>query len=57
MGEITVGHIEEYKKVLCRKCHRELKDEQSRKLGFGPICYKKYMNKRKSYLFDMEGIR
>lgn len=47
-------NIEKYNKVLCRKCHRVLKDEQSKKLGFGPICYKKYLNRKKVYLFDME---
>ena len=49
-----VENIEEYNKTFCRKCHRELKDEQSKKLGFGPICYKKFMNRKKTYLFEME---
>lgn len=49
-----VENIEHFNKVLCKKCHRELKDIQSKKLGFGPVCYKKYMNRKKVYLFDME---
>ena len=43
--------MEEIKR--CRRCHRELKDEQSKELGFGKICYTKYMNRTKTYLFDM----
>lgn len=39
---------------VCRRCHRKLKDEKSKKLGFGKICYQKYLKRKKSYLFDME---
>lgn len=39
---------------LCRRCHRKLVDENSIKLGFGPTCYKKYLSRKKSYLFDLE---
>lgn len=42
--------------VYCRRCHRKLKDENSRKLGFGKVCYKKYNDKRKTYLFDIEVV-
>ena len=41
---------------LCRRCHRPLKTEESKKLGFGKVCYDKYRKKKKSYLFKMEGI-
>ena len=41
-------------KVVCKRCHRPLKDEISKKLGFGRICYQKYLNRKKVYLFDME---
>ena len=40
---------------LCRRCHRKLKDPDSKKLGFGKICYKKYLKEQKNYLFKMEG--
>lgn len=46
--------IDEINFNICKRCHRKLKDEQSKKLGFGPICYQKYIQKSKNYLFDME---
>lgn len=45
--------VEDISKKLCTRCHRELKDSNSKKLGFGPICYKKYLQKKKVYLFEM----
>ena len=39
---------------ICKRCHRKLKDEKSKELGFGKVCYKKYLKRKKSYLFDME---
>ena len=39
---------------ICKRCHRKLKDERSKELGFGKVCYQKYLNKKKTYLFDME---
>ena len=41
-------------KDICKRCHRKLKDDKSKELGFGPVCYKKYLNRKKTYLFDME---
>lgn len=39
----------------CKRCHRKLKDSKSAELGFGKICYKKYIEKQqKNYLFNME---
>ena len=40
----------------CKRCHRKLKDEKSKELGFGKVCYKKYMqiNQKKNYLFEVE---
>lgn len=38
---------------LCRRCHRKLKDNKSKELGFGPICYRKYLKQNKLFLFDM----
>ena len=39
--------------ILCRRCHRKLKDEESKKLGFGKICYQKYKKRNHNYLFDI----
>lgn len=39
---------------ICKRCHRRLKDERSKELGFGKVCYQKYLNRKKTYLFDME---
>lgn len=41
-------------KDICRRCHRKLTDEKSKTLGFGKICYKKYLQRKKTYLFEME---
>lgn len=30
-------------KNICRRCGRKLINEQSKAIGFGHICYKKYM--------------
>ena len=47
--------MEELKETeICRRCHRKLKDDKSKELGFGPVCYKKYLKKKKSFLFDIE---
>lgn len=46
--------VEDISKKLCNRCHRELKDKKSKELGFGPTCYKKYLKKKKVYLFEME---
>lgn len=39
--------------VLCKRCHRKLKDPEQRKLGFGKVCYKKQFRNRKIHLFEM----
>lgn len=41
--------------TLCRRCHRKLKDADSIKLGFGKICYTKYKQSTKNYLFELKG--
>ncbi len=41
-------------KKYCKRCHRELKDEKSKQLGYGKICYKKINLQNKNYLFEME---
>ena len=33
---------------FCRRCGKVLKNEESKLLGFGPCCYLKYVNSRKS---------
>lgn len=39
--------------AICKRCHRKLKDTESRKRGFGDICYQKYIEKQKTYLFEV----
>lgn len=47
--------MEEKEEVkYCRRCHRKLKDDKSRQLGFGPVCYEKQLINQKNYLFTME---
>lgn len=33
----------ETKRVFCRRCGRELKSTKAKQLGFGVMCFKKYM--------------
>lgn len=51
MVEIMENDISDNK--ICSRCHRVLRDAQSRKLGFGPVCYKKHLQKQKVYLFEL----
>ena len=32
----------EVKYIRCKRCNRPLKTEQTKALGYGPICYKKF---------------
>lgn len=34
-------------KNICRRCGRKLKSDKSKTLGFGPTCYKKFMEESK----------
>lgn len=40
--------------VFCKRCHKKLKNEEQKKLGFGKICYAKYLKRKRAYLFEME---
>ena len=56
MGVVTIK--KEYpelneNEVFCRRCHRKLKDEESKGLGFGKTCYKKYLKRKPNYLFEV----
>ena len=61
VNQITIARIivgekmeEIMEKNICRRCHRKLRDEKSKELGFGKVCYKKYLSRKKVYLFEME---
>ena len=41
-------------KKYCKRCHRELKDEKSKELGYGKICYNKIKLLNKNYLFEFK---
>lgn len=34
-------------KHICRRCGRKLKSDESKALGFGPTCYKRFMEETK----------
>ena len=36
--------MEEKEYAFCLRCHRRLKNEKARQLGYGPTCYKKAEN-------------
>lgn len=38
--------FQETKKVFCRRCGRVLKNKLAKELGFGPSCYRKYINEQ-----------
>ena len=54
-AEVEKNHLtqEDTDSVICRRCHRKLKDEESKQLGFGKICYKKYLKRKPNYLFEV----
>ena len=35
----------------CLRCGRKLKTNEAKKIGYGPVCYKKIQNVRKIPLF------
>ncbi len=39
--------------TICHRCHRKLKDDESKKRGFGKVCYEKYIKQKINYLFEM----
>lgn len=53
MSEVNSKIENENKVILCKRCNRKLKDEISKKLGYGKICYQK-IKKHNNYLFKIE---
>lgn len=58
--QLTIQEVlqeQESKRVFCRRCGRELKTADTKELGFGKTCYKKYMAETKygnrKRLFDI----
>lgn len=37
----------------CLRCHRKLKNEEARKIGYGKVCLKKSKEKPKASLFTV----
>lgn len=43
--------------VYCLRCHRRLKNEQAKKIGYGKVCYEKAKNVQvKNTLFEVKPI-
>lgn len=40
--------------LRCKRCHRKLKDENSKHIGFGKVCYEKWKKLEQNYLFDID---
>lgn len=56
LGGIMVVNTEISQNIdqaICKRCHRKLKDIESRKRGFGSICYEKYLKNKQTYLFEV----
>ena len=53
MVEVQKKLLDGNEEIFCKRCHRKLRDEKYKKLGFGKICYEKYIKKSSLYLFDM----
>ena len=47
-------HIMSEEISICKRCHRKLKDEKSKKLGYGITCYKKVSKRNSLFLFELE---
>lgn len=45
--------IEQKSKILCKRCHRELKNIDAQKLGYGKTCYAKATKKPLNCLFEV----
>ena len=39
--------------IYCKKCGRPLKDKKSRKIGYGPNCFKSLKPKNKKVLKEL----
>lgn len=39
---------------ICKRCGRKLKSQESKILGYGPSCYKKYLKENSCHLFKLE---
>ena len=44
--------IKEYE--ICKRCGRKLRSKESKILGYGPNCYKKYLKEASPQLFKLE---
>lgn len=53
MVENNIDEINEHSVVLCKRCRRKLKDLESKRLGYGKICYAKTIAKNANFLFDI----
>lgn len=42
---------------VCKRCHRKLKDEKSKQLGFGKTCYNKYIKSTQIHLFEISKMK
>ena len=53
---ITMENEQKTKYVYCLRCHRRLKSEESKELGYGKTCIKKMAETRIIYkpLFDIQ---
>ena len=41
----------------CKRCHRPLKDEISKKCGYGKVCFSKIKDINTNYLFEIGGTK
>ncbi len=45
--ERQVPGVQEGKEMICLACGRLLRSQESRKIGYGPVCYEKLYGKKK----------
>lgn len=44
------------KEIYCKRCGRKLKDEISKKIGYGPSCLKKEKPKNKKVIKEKKDV-
>lgn len=54
MAGISLKITEENDKKYCKRCHRELKSDESKRLGYGKTCYARINRHQSLYLFEVE---
>lgn len=57
LNEVQIQPLQSFRSDRCRRCGRVLKTPESMELGYGPTCYKKFLQtSHMKKLIELEGI-